>query len=77
MTSPDARVLLLPLTAKDGATTHALLASAGIEADVCRTFGSFLDELRIGAAAAVYASSKNRPLATWRLAIVMYDGLTP
>jgi signal transduction histidine kinase/CheY-like chemotaxis protein len=68
MTSPDARVLLLPLTAKDGATTHALLASAGIEADVCRTFGSFLDELRIGAAAALVAEEQLAGDAAERLA---------
>jgi len=47
----DGRLLFLAATAKDGATTQALLAPLGIRVDVCRTFTEMLEELPNGAGA--------------------------
>ena len=68
MTSSDDRVLLLPLTAKDGSTARALLASAGMGVEVCLTFESLLDELSLGAAALIIAEEKLANEAAKRLA---------
>jgi signal transduction histidine kinase len=58
MTGADARVILLPLTAKDGATTRTLFAGVGIEVEVCATFESLLVEVRSGAAVVMVAEER-------------------
>jgi signal transduction histidine kinase/CheY-like chemotaxis protein len=47
----DRRLLFLATTARDGATTQALLSPVGVHVDVCRTFADLLRETAIGAGA--------------------------
>ena len=49
--SPDRRLLFLPATAKDGATTQVMLSSFGIRVDVCSTFKALLHEVGQGVGA--------------------------
>jgi signal transduction histidine kinase/ActR/RegA family two-component response regulator len=56
--SPEARVLLLALTARDSETTQAILAAAGITATVCASFGELLRELACGASALAVAEER-------------------
>ena len=64
----DRRLLFLAGTAKDAATTEAMLAPAGIHVEVCRTFQGLLDELTAGAGALLIpeeaaSSAQNTALA--------------
>ena len=47
----DWRLVFLATTAKDAATTQAMLAPLGIRVDTCRLFESMLDEVKAGAGA--------------------------
>jgi signal transduction histidine kinase/CheY-like chemotaxis protein len=67
----DERVLMLVLTEKDGATTQALLRSAGIEASVCADFPELLRELAAGCAVLVVAEERILPAESKRLAAVL------
>ncbi len=49
--SRDYRLVFLATTAKDAATTRAMLAPLGIRVDTCRSFESMLTEVRAGAGA--------------------------
>jgi two-component system, sensor histidine kinase len=49
--SLDRRLLFLPVTAKDGATTQITLSSIGIRVTVCSTFEALLHEVNHGAGA--------------------------
>jgi signal transduction histidine kinase len=49
--SPDRRLLFLPATSRDAATTQAMLAPLGVDLYVCRSFDALLDELNAGAGA--------------------------
>ncbi|HET7132236.1 MAG TPA: HAMP domain-containing sensor histidine kinase, partial [Gammaproteobacteria bacterium] len=67
----DERVLMLVLTEKDGATTQALLHSAGIEAHVCADFPELLHELAAGCAVLVVAEERMLSGESKRLAAVL------
>jgi signal transduction histidine kinase/ActR/RegA family two-component response regulator len=67
----DERVLMLVLTEKDGATTQALLRSAGIEAHVCADFRELLHELAAGCAVLVVAEERMLSGESKRLAAVL------
>src|SRR5690606_31963845 len=69
----DARVLVLPLTARDGSTARNLLESVGTPVEVCRTFKSFLEEVRIGAAAALLPEEGLADGAAERLAALLRE----
>jgi signal transduction histidine kinase len=71
--SPGDRVLLLALTAKDAATTHELLATAGIEIKVCTSFESLLTELASGAAVLCVAEERMSPEDSARLGAVLRE----
>lgn len=73
MKGVDARVLVLPLTARDGATTQALFATVGIEVGVCATFEEFLDEVGSGAAAVLIAEERLARDAAARFAAVLRE----
>jgi signal transduction histidine kinase/ActR/RegA family two-component response regulator len=47
----ERRLLLLAPTARDAATTHAMLSPLGVRVDICRTFEVLLQELPAGAGA--------------------------
>lgn len=47
----DSRVLVLTLTAKDAAVTHASLQAVGVACEICQTFDDVVRELQRGAAA--------------------------
>jgi signal transduction histidine kinase/CheY-like chemotaxis protein len=47
----DRRLIFLAATARDGATTQAMLKPLGIRVDVCRTFEAMLEEIPAGAGA--------------------------
>ena len=51
----ELRVLLLPLTAADGALTTKILAKAGIDCDSCATYEEFIAAFRDGAGALMLA----------------------
>jgi signal transduction histidine kinase/ActR/RegA family two-component response regulator len=67
----DERVLLLPLTAKDGATTAQLLSGAGVEAHICTDFDQTLAELAAGAAVMLLAEERMTGANSERLAAVI------
>ncbi|HET8696187.1 MAG TPA: ATP-binding protein [Gammaproteobacteria bacterium] len=67
----DERVLMLVLTEKDGATTQALLRSAGIEAHACADFRELLRELAAGCAVLVVAEERMVSAESKRLAAVL------
>lgn len=47
----ERRLLFLPATARDAATTQSMLSALGVPLDVCRTFEMLLQELHAGAGA--------------------------
>jgi signal transduction histidine kinase/ActR/RegA family two-component response regulator len=63
-TSRDRRLLFLAPTARDGATTAAMLASVGIAVDVCRTFDVLLEEIGIGTGAILLPEEAASPSHT-------------
>jgi signal transduction histidine kinase/CheY-like chemotaxis protein len=50
-TATDRRLLFLPATSRDGATTAAMLSPLGVPLTICRTFEKLLAEIRIGCGA--------------------------
>jgi two-component system, sensor histidine kinase len=73
MTENGDRVLVLALTSKDASQTRSLLASAGIEVEVCATFDAFLRELALGAAAAILAEERVTLEGAARLAAALRE----
>jgi signal transduction histidine kinase/ActR/RegA family two-component response regulator len=63
----DRRVLFLAPTARDAASTDALLQSSGIDIATCYTFSGLLDELTKGAGAIVLPEEALAPKLTTRL----------
>ena len=57
----DGRLLFLAPTAKDAATTQSMLSPLGIRIEVCRSFESLLEEVRIGAAAVLLPEEAASP----------------
>jgi signal transduction histidine kinase/CheY-like chemotaxis protein len=48
---PDRRLLFLPATSRDAATTQAMLAPLGVDLHLCRSFDALCEELSAGAGA--------------------------
>jgi signal transduction histidine kinase/CheY-like chemotaxis protein len=49
--SADRRLLFLPATSRDAATTQAMLEPLGVDLEVCRSFEVLIDALKVGAGA--------------------------
>ena len=69
----DGRVLVLAPTGRDGAATHAILATAGVSHDICATFDDLVRELRRGAAAILIPEEAIAPAHTAVLAGLVSD----
>jgi signal transduction histidine kinase/CheY-like chemotaxis protein len=69
--SPDDRVLVLALTARDGATTRELLRSSSIHSEICADFDGLMAELALGAAVVVVAEERMLQRDRARLAAVL------
>ncbi len=59
--APDRRLVFLAPTARDAATTQAMLAPADVEVHVCKDFGDVLRELRAGAGALLLPEESATP----------------
>src|SRR5205085_3532586 len=62
--SHDHRVLFLPATSRDAATTAALLSPAGIEVTICHTIPDVLSALAVGAGAILVIEEAMSPANT-------------
>src|SRR5262245_28446471 len=66
----DRRLLMLPATPKDGATTRDVLWRAGIETELCDNVRALTSEVQRGAAAVMLAE-ESIGLATRLLALII------
>ena len=69
----DRRVLVMARTSKDAATTQALLAQVGIEAETCQGLDQLARELRSGAAAMVIPEEGLSPAAMATLSGILAE----